>query len=337
MLVERDAGGLDRQHSAVRHRISRVRREVHHDLLGLLAVGVHRRQRRLQPHHQLDVLTDEPLERGPDVVDESVQAEQRRFDDLFPAEGEQLARQAGGPATRLLNLQDVGAVRLAQGRGFEQQLAVAENRRQEVVEVVRHAPGKPSDRFHCPDLVVLLVQRAAVGYVHRRAGAVNRFAVRAEHDSPGAGHPVHGAIGPDRSILDREGLAGRQRLPAYVENHAAIGGVKTLDERILRSLEGARRQTVVRLSGRGQHQPAGPVFHLPDSDTGILQGEAEALFVGGLTGVGTPCFVRGRNRKRHSARDFIQNPRGRPSSSRRRARAGDRQRRRRAVCMFRDS
>ena len=40
----------------------------------------------------------------------------------------------------------------------EQQLAVPQNHRQQIVEVVRHAAGQPADGFHLLRLVKLLLQ-----------------------------------------------------------------------------------------------------------------------------------------------------------------------------------
>ena len=41
----------------------------------------------------------------------------------------------------------------------EQQLAVSENHRQQIVEVVRDAAGQPADRFHLLRLLILLLER----------------------------------------------------------------------------------------------------------------------------------------------------------------------------------
>ena len=66
----------------------------------------------------------------------------------------------------------------------QQQLAVAENHGQQVVEVVRHAAGQPADGLHLLRLLELLLQRAAFGDVQGNPDAAHRFAVLAEVDRP---------------------------------------------------------------------------------------------------------------------------------------------------------
>ena len=92
----------------------------------------------------------------PHVGHDRVQVEQRRLDDLLAAEGQQLAGEPGGARARLLDLCDVG---LALDRPVEigqQQLAVAQNHGQQIVEVVRDAAGQPADGFHLLRLLKLL-------------------------------------------------------------------------------------------------------------------------------------------------------------------------------------
>ena len=93
-------------------------------------------------------------------------------------------------------------------RSRQQQLAVPQNHGQQIVEVVRHAAGQPSDGFHLLRLLILLLQRAAFGDVQGNADAAHRFAVLAEEDAARAAQPPHRAVGPDRSVLHREIGAG---------------------------------------------------------------------------------------------------------------------------------
>ena len=56
----------------------------------------------------------------------------------------------------------------------QQQLAVAENHGQQVVEVVRHAAGQPADGFHLLRLLILRLERAAFGDVGAGAERADR-------------------------------------------------------------------------------------------------------------------------------------------------------------------
>ena len=218
MLVELDVGGLDRQRAASRHGIPRVHREVHDDLLHLPAIGLHERQLGPEAQHDLHVFPDEASEHRPHVGHDHVQVEQRRLDDLLAAEGQQLAREPRGARARLLNLRDVRLARIVRIEIGQQQLAVPQNHGQQIVEVVRHAAGQPSDGFHLLRLLILLLQRAAFGDVQGDADAAHRFAVLAEVDAARAAQPPHRAVGPDRSMLDREIGAGLHRAFAIVSS-----------------------------------------------------------------------------------------------------------------------
>ena len=76
-----------------------------------------------------------------------------------PAERQELTRQLRRRLAGLLDFADVAAVRLGRQVGIlEQQLAISEDGRQHVVEVVGDAAGEPSDGIHLLRLVVLLLE-----------------------------------------------------------------------------------------------------------------------------------------------------------------------------------
>src|SRR5262249_35000876 len=64
---------------------------------------------------------------------------------LLAAERQQLLRQPGGPLTRFLDLRQIRPARIAFERVRQQQLRVAEDRREQVVEVVGDAAGQAAD------------------------------------------------------------------------------------------------------------------------------------------------------------------------------------------------
>ena len=62
-----------------------------------------------------------------------------RGEGMLPAEGEQLSRQDGGPASRTSDFANVVCDLAFHAELIEKQIAVAENRRKKIVEVVRNA------------------------------------------------------------------------------------------------------------------------------------------------------------------------------------------------------
>ena len=91
-----------------------------------------------------------------------------RLEDLLPAEREELARQVRGALARPPAISSrssrIGSPGL---RSASEHLAVAEDDRQEVVEVVRDAAGEVPDRLHLLRLAELLLHPVALGHVQR--------------------------------------------------------------------------------------------------------------------------------------------------------------------------
>ena len=78
----------------------------------------------------------------------SFRFEPARLHDLLAAEGEELPRERSGALGRAPDLLDVGTGADRRAELVEQQIRVAEDRGQDVVEVVRDAAGEPAHRFH---------------------------------------------------------------------------------------------------------------------------------------------------------------------------------------------
>src|SRR5207249_10303289 len=84
-------------------------------------------------------------------------------DDLLAAEGQQLPRERAGALRRLVDLERVRAPRIGRLERADEQVGVAADRGQEVVEVVRDPAGQAADRLHLLRLAQLLVSRAELG------------------------------------------------------------------------------------------------------------------------------------------------------------------------------
>ena len=94
----------------------------------------------------------------------------RRLDDLLAAERQQLARQRRGALAGALHVGQRPVDRDRPGSHVVQhRLGVAEDDRQQVVEVVRHAAGQPADRLHLLRLPQLLLEAGAAARGRGRA------------------------------------------------------------------------------------------------------------------------------------------------------------------------
>ena len=162
-LAKLHVGGLDRDLPALGHRVPCIHDQVHEDLLDLSGVRLDPPQIFPAPERQLDVGADETPQHALDAVDHHVQVEHLGLEHLAAAEGEELARERGRAQGRLLHLADL-AQQLVLGSQLPlDHLAVAQDRGQDVVEVVGHAPGEPPHGFHLLRLAELLLQALALG------------------------------------------------------------------------------------------------------------------------------------------------------------------------------
>ena len=156
-LVELHFRGFDRQPSTRRHRITSVHREVNDDLLDLCGVSVDARDRRSQVHRQRDVLANNTAEQRFDTPQHPVQIEDLRLQDLPPTEREKLARQARSSVNGRLDLLEVLLNVMGRPEVQRDQLRVAANDHEQVVEVVRDPTGQLPDGFHLLRLAELLL------------------------------------------------------------------------------------------------------------------------------------------------------------------------------------
>ena len=156
---------FDGEDAAVRHGIAGVDGEVQEHLVNLRRISTNRSQLRCQDRGELDLLSDQPAQHLVRVGDDLVQAQGPRLDRLPAAEGQELAGEVAGALGRAADLLEILAVGTV-GREVEQhQIRVAENRRQDVVEVVGHAAGQGAEGVHLLRLPQLLFELLALGDV----------------------------------------------------------------------------------------------------------------------------------------------------------------------------
>ena len=160
---------------------------------------------------QLDRLAEQALEQMRHFADHVGQLQHLRAKRLLARESEQLPGQAGGAVGVRLDLLDVVIVAVARRMAHQHQVAMADDRGQDIVEIVRDAAGELADRLHLGRLRDLALELGFLAIVleqqqHRRI---------AKPAQPGDGQRHRLA----RLGIEADGKIARHRRAAGVAAH----------------------------------------------------------------------------------------------------------------------
>ena len=286
--VQFDVGSLDRQPPAGRHRIARVDREVDENLLHRRRIDRHLTQIGRERGDQLDILADQPAQQFLDLRHQRVEVDHLRLQHLPPAERQQLPGQRRGAIARRLNFQQIQAQRILLRDLVEHQVAVAEDRREQVVEVVRDPAGELTDRFHLLRLAQLLLELAPLGDVARvdddgaDGGVAEAVDADPFHDPPRA----VGVMEPDFFHDRRAGFA--DGLGQAHADELAILRVQEIEDRSSHHLLRRPSEMADRRGAEIRDAPLG--VDQQQRVGAVLDQRAEALFAGAQRRLGVPAL-----------------------------------------------
>ena len=233
--VEVDVRGLDRELAALRHGITGVDREVHDHLLDLAGIRPHGGEVGREPRGELDVLAQQPAQHVLRFRHEAVQVDHFRLHHLLPAEGEQLAGEPRRAVGRLADLGDVFSARVGGAQVIQQQVGIAGDRREDVVEVVRHAAGQAPHSLHLLRLAQLLLQADALGDVARGAEDSDQLALAELGRGRELAHPIVALPGAYAQQAHAIGLPA-DGAAEQLERERHVVGVDELLERLAKPL-----------------------------------------------------------------------------------------------------
>ena len=146
------------------HCVAGVEHEVRDHLFDLAAVSAHAAAGR-HGGRELHVVAQKPRDQSLELFDDLAEIEDLCQEHLVAAESEQLTRELRGTIGGPHDLQSVCAPRVVVVEAGHEELAVAADRGQQVVEVVRDTTGEPSDRFELLRVHQLLLQKVLIGDV----------------------------------------------------------------------------------------------------------------------------------------------------------------------------
>ncbi len=165
ILVEMDVPGADSDFAAAGHGVAGVHDEVHDDLLELALVDADRREicPVLDPERHL--VGQKAVEKMRELAQRVLEVDDRRAQRLLAGEGQKLPNQGGRAVGVLPDLHQVAVFHVGHVVPHQQKVAMAVDRGQQVVEVVRHAAGELADGLHLLGLDELRFQRFQFGRV----------------------------------------------------------------------------------------------------------------------------------------------------------------------------
>ena len=250
---------------------------------------------------EFDILADERAQEALHVGDDGVDVDDLEFEKLFAAEGEELAGERGGAIGGLLNGFGLGVQRVAGGELVEENLGVAADDHEQIVEVVSDAAGEAADGFHFLGLAELVFEDAAFGDVFgdgfEDVGGLVSAGDGAAADADGDGGAVF-AFPADLETVHAAGAA------EFVDQAGVFAGI---DENIFLRIEGQHFEGGVVT----QHSDEGRV----DVEKAGLRGwsgkfrrrrSAPASGSGLRSGAGTARCVCGRWRRPTAARSRVR-------------------------------
>ena len=137
------------------HGVACVDYQIQNNLFDLSGVGFYAVQLRIQHEREFDVLLDQASQHLVEVADRLVDIQDHGLDHLLTAQHQELARERGGTVAGLLDLLQAPAIGFGQIGTLEQQIAVAVNHGEQVIEVVGHAAGEQDRSLPCAGIAAV--------------------------------------------------------------------------------------------------------------------------------------------------------------------------------------
>ena len=210
LLVDIHVPACDGEQPAARHGVARVDGEVEQHLFELARVGEHQLQIRRHGNLEADILPDRSSQHGLESGYDVAQLGGPQLEHLLAPERQQLL---GQPLEVLGGVLDIGQhlFHLRRELATEQDLAIGEDGREQVVEVVRDAARQQADALQLLHLPELLVEALALGEIADDADDALAAAFVDEQRLLGA-EGVRHALGIGERLLVDVGSAGVQHL-----------------------------------------------------------------------------------------------------------------------------
>ncbi len=150
---------------------------------------------------------DQAAQQADHLIQRDAHVDQSRFDDLLPAERQELPGQRGRELAGAANLGEIFTNRVVVRQQVEPDLGMAENGRQQIVEIVGDPAGQLPDGLHFLGLRQLFLELDPLGLVaHRDHDSVDGRLV--QQTDRHRFDPARTAVGSGNADTRQIGLAG---------------------------------------------------------------------------------------------------------------------------------
>src|SRR5258707_7154390 len=204
--AEIDVAGFNEDVAAIGQGVARIHDQVHDDLFDLAWIGLDRAAFFGDKCFHLDVLRHQSAQELVEIDDDGVEVEDFRPQNLFAAEGQQLANQSDSAIGSFFDVPDVAVQLRPVQRALQGHLDITLDNGQKIIEIVRDASGEPA---HCLDLARLLqlvFEDLAVGDIDDQPFH-HGMTITAAHDNSRVAHPNDFTVLAGDAIFSLEGLA----------------------------------------------------------------------------------------------------------------------------------
>src|SRR5437899_5306690 len=165
IVINDEVLSFDSELTAERHGVAGVDCEIEEDLLELARIGFDAAEGIAEAQAEFDVFPNQAAKKLAHVRDEFVEIEDFGLKDLHAAESEHLAGKGSGAVGSFANLLRAAVEGILRLHAVKEQVAVAADHGEKIVEVVGDAASHAAESFHFLGLAELAFELFALGFV----------------------------------------------------------------------------------------------------------------------------------------------------------------------------
>lgn len=203
--LDGDGGCFEGKRSAVIHCVASIHDEVKNDLGELTRIDsrIGAVFAAVQMTFNRNVFTEETQQRTLEICNERINFRDARSEWMFAAEGKQLSGQNRRAPGRIPDFADVLSDGAFHSDLIQKEIAITENRRKEIIEVVGDAAGQLAKGFHLLRTDELILELLSRRYVHEGPDELKGPPFAIANNEPAFEQVQIGTIGMPETVFSR--------------------------------------------------------------------------------------------------------------------------------------